>query len=533
MKTTLFLIGIMLLFASGRVCSQEVAVKNATPQQGEITISSTPDLYGLTSKWASEFSSLNPGMKITVIKNEGSNADLTAGENLGFVSNKSQAAINNEANWKMVVGRDIVVPVVNTANPYLTELMQKGISPETFAQVFNNPDKQNWGAVIPEGLNTPMHIYVINDESVKEAVAKFLQSSQIPTEGIVIQTNDAFVTAVQNDPYAVGFCKVVNILGMDNEGLAGNLRFLPIDRNGNGTIDYMEDIYSDLNTLLRGVWIGKYPKTLYSNIYAQSKTQPASEAEIAFLSWVLTEGQQFMNTNGYCDLASSESQAQLAKITTEAIIVQPEEKSSNAGLFLLIAAMIITFGVIVSAGVRRYRKQAPVPDFNESFTGFDEDAVIVPKGIYFDKSHTWAFMEKDGNVTIGIDDFLQHITGPITRVEMKNPGEKIKKGELLFTIVQSGKHLNLYAPVSGIINKQNEVLASDASKMNTSPYSDGWVYMIEPSNWFKEIQFMEMAEKYKKWISTEFSRIKDFLAATLKPDSLEYASEVLQNGCVL
>lgn len=534
MKTTIFLIGIMLLFGCGNVSSQEVAENKTTSQQGEVLISCTPDLFPLTSKWASEFGKINPELKIKVIKNAGTNAVLGAGENLGFFSNKSSAAINNETNWKMVVGRDVVVPVINGGNPYLNDLMKHGISQELFTQVFNNPDKQNWGTVLGDGQNTPMHIYVINDESVKEAVAKFIQSAQIPTDGIVVQTKDEVVMALQNDPYAIGFCKVVNIMGMDNQGLAGNIKLLPIDKNGNRTIDYMEDIFSDVNTLLRGVWIGKYPKALYSNIYAVSNAAPTNEAEIAFLSWVLTDGQQIMNANGYCDLASSESQSQLAKLSTAAINVQPEEKSSNAGLILLIVAMVLSLGVIVGYGVRRYRKQTPViPDFNNSITGFDESAVKVPNGLYFDRSHTWAFMEKDGNVTIGIDDFLQHITGPITRVEMKNPGEKIKKGELLFSIVQFGKQLSLYAPVSGTIKKQNEMLIADASTMNSAPYTDGWVYMIEPSNWFKEIQFMEMADKYRKWISTEFSRIKDFLAATLKPDSLEYSHSVLQDGGVL
>ena len=534
MKTTIFLIGIMLLFVCGNVSSQEVTSKNVASQQGEVLISSTPDLYALTLKWASEFGNINPEMKIKVIKNTSTNAVLGAGENLNFISNESHAKINNETNWKMVVGRDVVVPVVNNGNPYLEELMKHGISQESFAQVFNNPDKQNWGTVLGNGQNTPMHIYIINDESVKEAVAKFLQSAQIPAEGIVVQTKDEVVMALQNDPYAIGFCKVVNILGMDNQGLAGNLKLLPIDKNGNGTIDYMEEIYSDVNTLLRGVWIGKYPKTLYSNIYAVSNAAPANEAEIAFLSWVLTDGQQFMNANGYCDLASSESQSQLAKLNTAEINVQPEEKSSNAGLIFLIIAMVITLGVIVSAGVRRYRKQSPViPDFNDSISGFNENSVEVPRGIYFNKSHSWAFMEKDGNVSIGIDDFLQHVTGPLTRIEMRNPGEKVKKGELLCSLVQSGKRLSLYSPISGIIKKQNEALIEDATKINSSPYYDGWIYRIEPSNWFVEVNFMDMADKYKKWINTEFSRMKDFLAATLKPNSLEYSHVVLQDGGIV
>jgi glycine cleavage system H lipoate-binding protein/ABC-type phosphate transport system substrate-binding protein len=516
------------------VSSQEVAVNNTTSQQGEVLISCTPDLYLLTMKWASEYGSLNPQMKIKVIKNVGANSVLSAGENISFISKISGAAGINEANWKMVVGRNVVVPVINAGNPYLNELMVHGISQETFARVFRNPDKQNWGYVLGNGQNSPMHIYLINDESVKESVEKFLQSAQFPTEGIVVQSKEEVIMALQNDPYAIGFCKVVNIQGMDNQGLTGNLKLLPIDKNGNGTIDYMEDIYGDVNTLLRGVWIGKYPKTLYSNIYAVSKMAPKTEAEIAFLSWVLTDGQQYMNANGYCDLASSESQSQLAKFNAAAINIQPRGEASNAGLILLIAAMFITIGVIVSVAVRRFRKEAPaIPDFNDSLSGFNENTVEVPKGIYFNKSHSWAFMEKDGTVSIGIDDFLQHVTGPLTRVEMRNPGEKVKKGEFLFSIIQSGKRLSLYSPISGNIKKHNEALIDDASLINASPYIDGWIYRIEPSNWFVEVNFMDMADKYKKWINTEFSRMKDFLAATLKPDSLKYSHVVLQDGGIV
>jgi glycine cleavage system H lipoate-binding protein len=159
--------------------------------------------------------------------------------------------------------------------------------------------------------------------------------------------------------------------------------------------------------------------------------------------------------------------------------------------------------------------------------------VLVPNGLFFDKTHTWAFMEKDGSVTIGLDDFIQHLTGPITRIEMKDPGEKIKKGELLISVIQSGKQLNMYAPVSGTIQKKNESLLSKSSVINTAPYTEGWIYRIEPTNWLSEIQLMDMAEKYKKWLNTEFARARDFLAVTLKPDSLEYSHVVLQDGGLL
>ena len=64
-------------------------------------------------------------------------------------------------------------------------------------------------------------------------------------------------------------------------------------------------------------------------------------------------------------------------------------------------------------------------------------------------------MEQNGIVKVGIDDFLQHITGTITRIKMKNEGERVKKGDQILSIIQNGKQFNLYAPVSGIIREKN------------------------------------------------------------------------------
>ena len=92
-------------------------------------------------------------------------------------------------------------------------------------------------------------------------------------------------------------------------------------------------------------------------------------------------------------------------------------------------------------------------------------------------------------VKVGIDDFLQHITGTLTRIKMKEPGEKIRKGEKILTIIRDGKQLNIYSPVSGIIREKNQRLLTDSSIINSSPYSEGWVYMLEPKNWVRETQF--------------------------------------------
>jgi glycine cleavage system H lipoate-binding protein len=139
-------------------------------------------------------------------------------------------------------------------------------------------------------------------------------------------------------------------------------------------------------------------------------------------------------------------------------------------------------------------------------------------------------MEQDGLVKIGIDDFLKHVTGRLTSLKMRSPGEKVRKGEKILTVIRDGKQLNLYSPVSGYIRKQNESLLSTPSKINTAAYTDGWVYQIEPVNWAREISFMFMFDKYKEWLQDEFVRLRDFLALSANSNSMVYQHVVLQDG---
>jgi glycine cleavage system H lipoate-binding protein/ABC-type phosphate transport system substrate-binding protein len=534
MKTIFSLIaGFFLLFVTGSAVSKQVKNTDDGLQAKPIEVQATPDLINLTSKWVSEYSNINPQIKLNVSNTAENNKEL--GENLSFVTDKSSDATVNEAYWRMIVGHDIIVPVMNNKNPFIQEIMQKGISPEMFAGIFQNPGLRNWGTIMKNKAMDahPVHLYIINNESIITGLEKFLGDKQIQQNGIVTGNRDQVISGIQNDPYAIGFCKLVDIQGTENQSLAENIRLLPVDKNGNGGIDYMENIYGDLNSFQRGVWIGKYPRALCSNIYAICKAQPVNENEVSFLKWVLTDGQKFNNANGYSDLAISESQSQMDKINMAVITeTTPKEAHSELLLVLFVLLSLIVLGISLNALVRSLKNRKKIAALAEpdTMSGFDEKTVLIPAGLYYDKTHTWAFMEKDGMVTIGIDDFLQHITGPVTRIETKQPGEKFKKGDHVFSIIQDGKHLNLYAPVSGTIKKLNEDLGINSSYLNSSPYGNGWVYMIEPSNWFGEIHLLEMSEKYKRWLGAEFTRLKDFMAAILHTEDLQLAHILMQDG---
>jgi len=529
----LFITSVLLLFSISLFSSEKAGRSNSSSGDS-LTVISSPDLYPLALKWVSEFSAVAPEIKISVLKASGTeDFKLNAGSDLGFVSREYFSTLNNESIWKEVVGRDVYVPILNSGNPFMEEIRLQGISADELSRIFAIPDAMNWGSLVDNARDIPVTFYLLNNKTSKAELSEFLAPESSLKTGTLVESGKEIVAAIQKDIYGIGFCKLTDILDLENQQITDNISLLPIDRNGNGKIDYNENIYESLNAFSRGVWIGKYPKALYSSIYTVASSKPSKESEVAFVKWVLTEGQQFITPNGYCDLALNERQSKVDELIVSKVdIATPIKDNANLKWALLIAAAIVLGGFLVDGMLRSLRNKKAVEPVSESaaHSVFNINSVSLLNGLYFDKSHTWAFMEKDGFVKIGIDDFMQHVTGRITQVKMKSPGDKIFKGEPILTIIQKGKQLSLNAPVSGVIKEQNQALSTNAALLNSSPYSEGWIYVIEPSNWVKEIQFLSMADKYKNWLNNEFARLKDFLSNIVLPAKANYAYAVLQDG---
>ncbi len=538
MKNTLILlIGLSLLTvghsATLAVNSPDHPNELSATQSGskKMSVSTSPELYNLTVNWVNDYEKSNPSMKIFVDKIESCKAQPAG--HLNFFVDKNNCTVNDQSNWKLVVGRDVIVPIVNGKNPMLNLLHQQGISPVKFALLLSDPAKRNWSAVVQNGQNIPVQFYIPNNEEIKSSLLDFAKTNDSTLNVKMVQTQEEAIAAVQKDIFAIGFCKL-NDLRKDHQSTeVENVKLLPIDKNGNGRMDHFEDIYNNLDEFTHGVWIGKYPSALSNNIYAVSSAKPTDEEELAFLSWIMTDGQKLLNLNGYCDLSTSEKRANIAALlNTKTDDRQTVNTASTPQTWPVLLTVVVLVGLFVLVFVYSRRNVvSAVPDQEIQIAPLlIENSIDVPKGLYFDKTHTWAFMEQDGNVKIGMDDFLQHVTGKLTRIRMKEAGEKVRKGEKIVTIIRDGKQLNLYAPISGTILTQNKSLLADSAVTYTSPYSEGWLYQIEPKNWLREVQFMLMSEKYAEWLKDEFVRLKDFISASVKSNNLVYAQVVLQDG---
>ena len=506
----------------------------------DIVVYSTPEIYEVASILVKEFSDRNPEVKIEIRKESRSSIKpkLIPGPNLAFVSGELSDDNDDQNLWKEVIGRDIIVPVFNSDNPFSADLLSEGITQAELEMLINRESTLDWSELVGSSDSQSISLYIADDPAVLSGIQKFIGKPLINGSSAVFTGSEDLISSVQSDPYAIGLCKMKSLFVHGSSILPKTLKILPIDKNGNGRVDYVENIYNDHESISRGVWIGKYPRELINNIYTMFAARPSGDNELAFLKWVITDGQQYLGDYGYNDLVYNERLAKLSMI--DGLEINIEDQVSYAEVrdplsFYIYFPIIFTAGIIIVfivLFVIQKGKEKVMP-LTESMSAsrpiFNENSIRSPEGLYYDKTHTWAYMEEDGLVKIGIDDFLQHITGPLTRVKLKSPGERVKKGKYILSIIQEGKQLEVYAPVSGTIKEHNKILETDSSLINSSPYKDGWIYKIEPTNWLKEIQFMILGTKYKEWLKNEFTRLKEFLTEYINPGSPKYAY-VMQDG---
>lgn len=482
------------------------------------SIGCSEDLHILTQSWVNGYNLIEPDISI--------NLSTEAGEKgIQILTRKELSNKKELQTWHMVIGKKVFVPIINTNNPIFGDLTQQGITDHDLRNLLavGQQESASTGKI-------STNFYLPNDPEILELLSAYLKLEVDGFKANLAGSEDEVINAIQNDVNAIGFCSLEAVIVQDRKGFRNNISLVPIDKNNNGRLDYFEKIYGSLDEFLRGVWIGKYPNQLIESIYASSATTPGDD-EKTFLKWVITDGQSELLNNGLVYLTGAEAKKglELISVPIDNELFLAENKESQ------IAIIIIAFLIIglIGGGVVRYilwnRRISKETDIQLS-GGLNESVIEAPKGIFFDKSHTWAYLEQDGSVKVGVDDFLQHLTGPLTRIKMKENGETVRKGEKFLTIMRNGKQLDLYSPVSGVITEKNASLVSNTRLINISPYSEGWVYRIEPKNWMREIEFLTLSSGYKEWLNTEFSRLKDFFSETVKSNDSAYNHIVLQDG---
>ncbi len=132
----------------------------------------------------------------------------------------------------------------------------------------------------------------------------------------------------------------------------------------------------------------------------------------------------------------------------------------------------------------------------------------MPDELYYHEEHAWARV--DGTkVTVGMNDMFQKESGDIVFVDLPEEEDDVEQGEVCGKI-QSRKWIGkLVSPVSGEIVEINEDLEEDTSLINTAPYGDGWILVIEASNLEEELENLFHGDSVVTFIENEVKIVEE------------------------
>jgi glycine cleavage system H protein len=115
-------------------------------------------------------------------------------------------------------------------------------------------------------------------------------------------------------------------------------------------------------------------------------------------------------------------------------------------------------------------------------TRVDKFIFKVAKDRYYSQEGVWAKGE-DGRVRIGLSDFLQQRSGDVTFAWTKPEGTMLSVGDEAAVIETIKVNISLASPVSGKIVEVNPAMETAPEAINKDPFGEGWLAMIEPSDW--------------------------------------------------
>ena len=87
--------------------------------------------------------------------------------------------------------------------------------------------------------------------------------------------------------------------------------------------------------------------------------------------------------------------------------------------------------------------------------------------LLYHRGHTWVRPEKDGTLTVGLDEFARHLIGHPDSVQLPAKGSKIESNGIAWRMMKNGHEIRVRAPIDGTV-------------VATGGDEDGWYLKLRP-----------------------------------------------------
>lgn len=102
-----------------------------------------------------------------------------------------------------------------------------------------------------------------------------------------------------------------------------------------------------------------------------------------------------------------------------------------------------------------------------------------PEDLRYTKEHEWVRVEAGGLVRVGITDFAQDALGDVVYADIPAVGSAVTRDRAFGEIESTKSVSEVFAPLSGTVVERNPALEDHPEILNGSPYTDGWIVVLE------------------------------------------------------
>jgi glycine cleavage system H protein len=138
------------------------------------------------------------------------------------------------------------------------------------------------------------------------------------------------------------------------------------------------------------------------------------------------------------------------------------------------------------------------------------DEFDLPDELYYlEEGRSWAKVEPDGNVRVGLSDIAVKMALDIIYIRLKPKGAALERGKGFGTMESSKWVGPLKSPASGTIISVNEVLTKNPSVIVKDPYGEGWAVLIQPTNLEDDFKsLLHTPEQLTAWATKEKANLQ-------------------------
>jgi len=178
------------------------------------------------------------------------------------------------------------------------------------------------------------------------------------------------------------------------------------------------------------------------------------------------------------------------------------------GRFVLLAVAIalLVGGAVLFALSSRFREWLTV------FGGTDLDykGLRLAADVALSPAHAWTRQGR-GELVVGSDDLVATALGPISSVELPEPGRRFRQGEPLALLRRGNRSVTVRAPVDGTVVGRNEALYEHPELVNDEPYADGWMVRMRGDGGTADAGRMQLGRRARAWFRNEVDRLVQVL----------------------